>query len=396
VFRFLPLVILLWGCSNYDGDTAKPVQKQFWQGVFHTDHHEIPFRFYTEGKDLVLLNVEEEISLIETKREADSVSYSFPQYGGVFTVIQSAKSEIAGYWQKEGYKERLPFTATPIESRVLPNDSSITDYYRVAFVKPSLDTVHAIGIFNEDSSVITGTFLTATGDYRSFEGTVHNEEFALSHFDGRYLNYALFRKTSDSSIEGVFQSNNHEPYQWHGGMLDKQPSVSLDGQITAKDAQKPEFTVKSFDGAEKHFSANDFYGQVTVVQVFGSWCPNCHDELIAFRSFNTHFNSDSLVFIPVAFEYDNSLEACKERIDRLFKHLDVPFAAYYGGVAKKSVSAEVFPFLSDITAYPTSVFIDKRGNIRKIQSGFTGPGTGAYYDDYIRETRDFIALLLAE
>lgn len=396
MFRFLPLLILLLGCTTSGNEKATHVQKQYWLGEFDTDHHEIPFRFYTEGKKIVLLNGDEEIALIETKQSGDTTWYSFPQYGGVFTTISTTDQHLSGYWQKEGYEHKIPFSAAPMDARFLPDTSSLTDYYSVQFLKHNGDTVRAIGIFNDDASVITGTFLTSTGDYRSFEGSVRNQKFSLSHFDGRYLNYALFEKKSDLFIEGIFQSNNNDPYSWRGEMLEQQPDVNLDSLITAKDAAKPEFVVKSLDGADKHFTQDDFYGRVTVVQVFGSWCPNCHDELTAFRTFNSFFNSDSLVFVPVAFEYDTSLTACNARINRLFKHLDVPFTAYYGGVAKKSVSAQVFPFLSDITAYPTSVFIDKRGNIRKIQSGFTGPGTGAYYEDYIKETRDFLAELLSE
>lgn len=396
VFKFLPFLVLILGCTPSGNEKLAPAKKQFWNGTFQTDHHEIPFRFYSEGKSIVLVNHDEEIKLTETRQSGDSTWYSFPQYGGDFIVVSKTDHHISGLWQKEGYAHVLPFSASPEESRNLPDTASATDYYHVQFIKLNGDTVNATGMFNDDAHVITGSFLTSTGDYRSFEGSVVNSKFALSHFDGRYLNYALFEKKDDQSITGVFQSNNNEPYTWSGVRLDQQPDVNLEGLITARDSAKPEFIVKSLDGVQKQFTQDDFYGQVTVVQVFGSWCPNCHDELSAFREFNDYFDSSSLVFMPVAFEYDSSLTACKERIARLFKHLNVPFEAYYGGVAKKSVSAQVFPFLSDITAYPTSVYIDKRGNIRKIQSGFTGPGTGAYYEEYKKETRQFLAELLAE
>jgi len=47
-------------------------------------------------------------------------------------------------------------------------------------------------------------------------------------------------------------------------------------------------------------------------------------------------------------------------------------------------------------SYPTSIFIDKKGNTRKIRTGFYGLGTGDYYTRYIEKTNDFIAKLLAE
>ena len=47
-------------------------------------------------------------------------------------------------------------------------------------------------------------------------------------------------------------------------------------------------------------------------------------------------------------------------------------------------------------SYPTSIFIDRSGKIRKIRTGFYGPGTGNYYTRYTEETTNFVTKLLAE
>jgi len=52
--------------------------------------------------------------------------------------------------------------------------------------------------------------------------------------------------------------------------------------------------------------------------------------------------------------------------------------------------------LNHIMSYPTSIFLDKKGEIRKIRTGFYGPGTGKYYTEYTQNTNDFIQELLAE
>jgi len=47
-------------------------------------------------------------------------------------------------------------------------------------------------------------------------------------------------------------------------------------------------------------------------------------------------------------------------------------------------------------AYPTSVYIDRKGLIRKVETGFSGPGTGRHYTEYTEETTKFIEKLLEE
>jgi hypothetical protein len=39
--------------------------------------------------------------------------------------------------------------------------------------------------------------------------------------------------------------------------------------------------------------------------------------------------------------------------------------------------------LSHFLAFPTTIFLDKKGNVRKIYTGFSGPGTGQYCQEKI-------------
>ena len=49
--------------------------------------------------------------------------------------------------------------------------------------------------------------------------------------------------------------------------------------------------------------------------------------------------------------------------------------------------------LNHILSYPTTIFIDKKGSVRKIHTGFNGPATGKEYDDFKAEFEGFIELL---
>jgi len=52
--------------------------------------------------------------------------------------------------------------------------------------------------------------------------------------------------------------------------------------------------------------------------------------------------------------------------------------------------------LNNFEAFPTLIIIDKKGVVRKIHTGFNGPGTGIYYTEFVREFEKTIDDLLAE
>ena len=66
------------------------------------------------------------------------------------------------------------------------------------------------------------------------------------------------------------------------------------------------------------------------------------------------------------------------------------------GVSDKQAAAKTLPMLNHVLSYPTTIFIDKQGTVRKIHTGFAGPGTGAHYRQLTGEITEFVDMLLAE
>ena len=69
--------------------------------------------------------------------------------------------------------------------------------------------------------------------------------------------------------------------------------------------------------------------------------------------------------------------------------------AQYGS-GSKSKMQDKLPALNHIISYPTSIFIDRTGKVRKIHTGFNGPGTGEKYTSYKAEFERFVGELLAK
>lgn len=57
---------------------------------------------------------------------------------------------------------------------------------------------------------------------------------------------------------------------------------------------------------------------------------------------------------------------------------------------------KTLPLLKKINAFPTLLFVDRKGKVRAIHTGFTGPGTGIHYEHFKDEFAKLVGKLLKE
>ena len=66
------------------------------------------------------------------------------------------------------------------------------------------------------------------------------------------------------------------------------------------------------------------------------------------------------------------------------------------GSREKESAAKSLPALNHIMSFPTTIILDKQKKVRHIHTGFSGPGTGIYYEEFVDEFNRVIDQLLAE
>lgn len=66
----------------------------------------------------------------------------------------------------------------------------------------------------------------------------------------------------------------------------------------------------------------------------------------------------------------------------------------FSGIADKKVASDALPALNKVLAFPTTIILDRQGNVAQIHTGYTGPATGKYYDEYVAEFNQTINKLL--
>lgn len=128
----------------------------------------------------------------------------------------------------------------------------------------------------------------------------------------------------------------------------------------------------------------------------GSWCPNCLDENAFLAEWYKANHDRGVEIIGLAFERKNDFELARKSLTNLKTRLDIQYEILFAGQSGTESASKALPQLNGITSFPTTIFIDKKGNVRKVHSGFNGPATGKFYEEFKAEFNTLIDQLEAE
>lgn len=398
------MVIILFGCHSAD-----TLPNGIWRGVLKTESRvEIPFNFEladsANQKVMFILNGKERLLVDEITVTKDSLLIRLPVLD---TEIRAkiTSSGLSGKFIKHlaSSSTEMDFSAQPgVSKRFFKVDEkarhNISGRWSTLITNTSTaDTTIAVGEFEQKDDLVSGTFLTPTGDFRFLEGTVTENTLMLSTFDGS--NAYLFTGSieSDSVItQGLFYSGGKTVYQW-AAKRDEKAALPDAYSLTSlrKGLNTINFKFADLDGKEVSLSDTRFKNKVVIVQFLGSWCPNCMDETAFLAPFYEQYKNKGVEIIGLAYERSNDIERSRAAVARLQKRFGVNYPLLITGFTNKEVLKSM-PSLNEFKAFPTTLILDKKGMVRKIHTGFSGPGTGKYYTDYIEQFEKNVLSLLNE
>jgi thiol-disulfide isomerase/thioredoxin len=234
---------------------------------------------------------------------------------------------------------------------------------------------------NKDS--LYGTILSETGDYRYLNGKVVENSAWLQSFDGGHTFRFDFEIAADS-LKGNFI------YGPKGSQEIKAKKADINHLKNAYSLTKLEandkfgFTAINKQGKTVTESDQNLKGKGLIIQVLGSWCPNCLDET-RFLVEAWKKKPANVEFIGLAFERKKDLGSAFERIDVVKNKLNVPYKIYWGGQANKDSALLKLRGIKNFKAFPTTIFVKPNGKIHKVHTGFSGPATGIYYEEWKKE-----------
>ncbi len=157
-----------------------------------------------------------------------------------------------------------------------------------------------------------------------------------------------------------------------------------------------DFTFPNTRGEQISISDERYKNKVVLVQILGSWCPNCMDESKFFVEWLNKHPKAPVEIIGLAFEKKTDPGFAFPKIDRMKERFGMNYEVLLAGLNSGDDAARALPMLNHVMSFPTTIFVDKTGKVRKIHTGFSGPGTGEYYEKYIEEFNRFMELLISE
>ena len=396
------LLVILTSCES-EKKEYKLKNGTYRASLETKDNVKLPFIFKVESAtSLKIFNAEEVIDVDEITYRNDSVFIQAPVFEG-YLAAKFEGDNLRGHFVKESLDRVVPFIAEYGKSNRFEVSSSpsqdVNGTWETTFGKGDPDQEYiAQGIFKQENEKVTGTFRTTTGDYRYLEGVMDGNEMKLSTFDGANA-YLFTAIVSDSTMEGSFYSGNHykQPFEAKRNSSFELPSADELTYLKAGYDQL-EFTFPDENGKMVSLSDDRFKEKVVVVQIMGTWCPNCLDESKYFAEFHDSNKDKGFEVIGLAFEYVKTQEKAFNSIARLKERLDIkyPILLAQYGTSDKVKAQEKLPMLNQVLSYPTSIFIDKTGKVRKIHTGFNGPATGAKYLEFKDDFEAFVGSLLDE
>jgi thiol-disulfide isomerase/thioredoxin len=378
-----------------------PLKQGDWTAYLQLNEKDrLPFKLIVKKSVLIIQNSEELIPLSAPRIHQDTFILDFPAFHSSLHFSVKDKKNIVGYWinYNKGSRYKVPFNARfGYTSRFEKTDCTppinVDGQWKVKFDYLSEQPEMSIGIFQQANSCLSGTFLTETGDYRFLQGNQFGKDFSLSCFDGAHA--FLFKAVyQNDTLFGRFLSGNHWQGIWQGTKDEKFTLQNADSITRLQNTDLFTFSLNDIYGNKYLFPNENTKQKVVIIQIMGTWCPNCMDETKYYKELYSKYHHQGLEIIAIGYETGETFEDYSKKIKLLKERLNLDFTFLVGGPAKKSVASEQFSMLNEVISFPTSIFIGKDGTVKRVHTGFNGPGTGNFYTEYVEKTNRLIESLL--
>jgi thiol-disulfide isomerase/thioredoxin len=254
-------------------------------------------------------------------------------------------------------------------------------------------------VVNQTGAKIDAAILRVDGDTGTLSGSYQDGKFALSHFTGERPFYVEVTPHPDGSLQLQIASFHDtqtlialRPAEARARNL--APPDDPTQHTKVKNASQPlRFTFPDVTGRIVSNTDDRFQGKVMLVNITGSWCPNCHDEAPFLEELYRKYHGQGLEIIALDFEPAEQLQSLS-RVRAFIKRYGIEYTYLIAG--EPSQLNEKIPQAENLNAWPTTFFVGRDGLVRSIHTGFTGQASGELNSRLKDDVRNEIAQLLSE
>lgn len=415
--RLIPafIAMLLLACSDAslentvsgEEESTRLLQAGPWRGVIEIQGRKLPFQMeiaypaQAVTPRIEFINGEERVPVEEVHVSKDRVALVLPAFNTRLD-LRFADEKLSGTLTKINtgeVEQKMPLTLTPGENYRFfemhkPAKVDVSGRWRVMFQEPDGSNYPAVAEFEQHGAEVTGTFLTPTSDYRYLAGAVRDNRLYLSAWDGFHVFLFEADIQEDGSLAGSFWSGPTWNETW---TAERDPNAELpdmDKQTALRaGVEKFDFTFPDENGNALSLSDPRFRNKVVVVQLAGSWCPNCADETRFLAPWYRENRDRGVEVVALMFEHFGDFEKAAKQVKTWRTTYGVEYPTLIAGTSDKQEAAAQLPQLNAFLAFPTTIFIAPNGDVARIQTGFNGPATNRFEAELAKFNRTIDALL---
>ena len=406
-FLVFVLIAACLSCSRFA--LAHPPMAQTpagtWDGSIRTSAGEVNFSIELkpqgDGFNAALVNSTDREPFSSVTWDGQTLILRLDYYDGQITAHYAAAQRLEGEYSRQTSKGMVhiplvlvphqdPGTGKPWTGATLAGDWLVVRPLE-AGDKVTLATFSQDSTAREDGKVpVTGILEPVSGDTGLLHGAVYADpgghtHFHLSRFDGIHVLALDGEFQPDGSLQGQLAGTaSSMAFTAHRGsdVTSADPNLQAGSLTRVKDPQQP----FRFSGTDKSRTIEDqdssqFKGKAVIVDIFGTWCPNCHDEAPLLQQLYRKYHSQGLEIVGLAYEYTDDKARDLRQIAVYRAKYGLTFPLLLAGTTAEGQIHKTLPQLVNFGAFPTTIFLDRSGHVHAIHAGFAGPSTGDKYQE---------------
>ena len=359
----------------------------------------IPFPFEIVVTDSMLegsfLNGDLKITSTASRFENGTLTLRFEQYAAQLDATYT-DGVLEGQYVR-GSRAPYPFRAT----RATPTSAahvdapSIAGVWRIATTSSKGEKAWRF-IVRQDGADVSGAILRVDGDTGNLTGSYRDGTFVMSHFSGARPLRMEVTLESDGSLTLVRSRGEtlvavREDSAEARAMAEPTDPAT---HTTVKDLSEPfRFAFPDLDGKLVTNEDARFAGKVVLVNIGGSWCPNCHDEAPFLAKLYETCKDRGLEIVGLSFEQADQLEN-PTRLRAFIDRYQLGYTFLLAG--EPDQLTEKLPQGVNLNTFPTTFLVGRDGLVKGVHAGFPSPGSGAFYTEAIEAMTAEVERLLAE
>ncbi|MCU0454181.1 MAG: TlpA family protein disulfide reductase [Bacteroidetes bacterium] len=322
----------------------------------------------------------------EVMVRGDSVILTFAEYGAAIRAAWDG-ARLNGFYER--YRRdtlRIPWSARPAGAQVkvhasTPPAVALVGSFRVFYQRDAgFDTLSSATFWARGDSIF-GSFVAADGDLGLFAGIQRGDSVVLDRFNG-WQALKLELKNEGRHWTGQLFSRDLRPTDLRlEARPEAAPVLPADRVASPVDPKaRFQFSGVTPEGEVITESSSRFNGKALIVDIMGTWCHNCMDAAPILQRIAQEYRSRGLEVVALSFELSDDSAAGRRNLAIYRKKYGLDFTLLFCGSTDATYTDPALRRqIKNFGAYPTTLFIDRRGRIEDIHVGFRGPGAGAAY-----------------